>query len=161
MARQQIANPTVTFSPEQLQAVIAEAIREHEERKVQTAKADASTDMDKLCIKAFKRAGFEDVQPRTKIKTYNLWLQEGRKVREGEKSVRVKSLRLFHVTQTDAMAASEKKEALAGLEAKKVKANGLAAPVLAQPAPAPSPVKPTQNATRKGPKILITSGGNA
>jgi hypothetical protein len=35
------------------------------------------------------------------IKTYNLWLAEGREVKEGEHAVKVKNSRLFHISQTE------------------------------------------------------------
>jgi len=117
--RQQIAQPAVTLTPEALQQVIAQAIKEHEAHKSQQVKAGSSADVERLTIKAFARAGYKGVTPRADVKTYNLWLQEGRRVKEGEKSVRVKSLRLFHRDQTEEMTAAEKKQALADLEAKR------------------------------------------
>jgi len=133
MAKQEIRN--VTFSPEQLQAVIAQAIAEHEAAKAAQAKSDTSADMEKLTVRAFARAGYKSATPRVDTRTYNLWLAEGRRVKEGEKSVRVKSLRLFHRDQTEEMTAAEKKAALADLEAKRA---GKSADRL----PMPSPVGP-------------------
>jgi len=163
MAKQEIRN--VTFSPEQLQAVIAQAIAEHEASKSQKVNVDSSVDMEKATVRAFARAGYKSVTPRVDAKTYNLWLAEGRRVKEGEKSIRVRHLRLFHRDQTEELTAVEKKQALADLEAKrsartadklpKVSPIEQVNPVQAQPAPAPA------KAPRKGAKILITSGGNA
>src|SRR5947209_2382250 len=55
-----------------------------------------ATQMDQLVIKAFRRAGFADAQPRLNIMTYRRWLEQGRKVKAGEKSIAVKQFRLFH-----------------------------------------------------------------
>jgi hypothetical protein len=103
MARSQspVANPPVTFTPEQLQAVIAKAIAEHEAAKAQRAKTDTSDKYTALTISAFKRAGFkpEDIKPRTNVLTFNKWLEKGFRPKEGEKAVAIKGLRLFHETQ--------------------------------------------------------------
>jgi hypothetical protein len=50
-------NNTVTFSPEQLQQVIAQAIAEHEAKKQEQAKADSTDKMDQACVAAFRKAG--------------------------------------------------------------------------------------------------------
>lgn len=51
------------------------------------------------CVKL----GFADPQPNVNILTYDKWLAAGRRVRKGEKSIRVsgKKSALFHVSQTD------------------------------------------------------------
>ena len=118
MARQPNANPPVTFTHEQLKAVIAQAIAEHEIAKAQKAKADNSDKYTALTISAFKRRGFTDIRPREIVKTYNLWIAEGRKVKEAEKSVPVKGLRLFHISQTEPISEKEKAEFLAKRAAK-------------------------------------------
>ena len=53
------------------------------------------------CVSAFTAAGYKDVKPRVNVLTYKKWLEKGRKVREGEKSVRVGMFALFHEDQTD------------------------------------------------------------
>jgi hypothetical protein len=113
-----IANPNVTFSPEQLQAVIAQAIREHEESKAQKAQADSSDEMDRLCVKAFKRSGFQDVQPRVNILTYGKWVEKGFRVKPGEQSIKVRNLRLFHASQVEPISKKEQAEYLAKRAAK-------------------------------------------
>jgi hypothetical protein len=69
--------------------------------KKKSSKSDTAQKNDWLAQKAFAKAGYKDAQPRVNIKTYNLWLAEGRKVKEGEHAVRVKQLRLFHISQTE------------------------------------------------------------
>ncbi len=109
MARQPNAQPVVTFSPAELQAVIQAAISEHEASKASKAKAETSGEMEKATVKAFRRAGFKDVEltPRVNIKTFNLWLQEGRRPKEGERAVAIKGMRLFHVSQTRELTADD------------------------------------------------------
>jgi hypothetical protein len=51
-------------------------------------------------LAGFKRKGYKDAKLFTDIKPYKKWLEEGRQVRKGEKSVRG----LFHVKQTDPIA---------------------------------------------------------
>jgi hypothetical protein len=101
-------------------AMLASILRE---TRQEADKADTADAMDKLCIRAFTKAGYkpETVRPRETVKTYNLWLKEGRRVKEGEKSIRVKNLRLFHLDQTEAMTKAETKAALAELEEKRAK----------------------------------------
>jgi hypothetical protein len=152
-----IASPTVSFTPEALKQVIAQAIAEHDAQKAQQAKADVSSDMDRLCTKAFVRAGYksEDIKPRENVRTYNLWLQAGYRVKAGEQSVRCKSLRLFHASQVEKLNAVEHKKALAELETKKAKRTS---DVL----PKPSPIAEAPVAARpKAAKVLISEHGNA
>jgi hypothetical protein len=133
----------VTLTPEALRAVIAQAIAEHDAQKAQQAKADTSTEMEALTIKAFRRAGYkaEDIRPRENIKTYNLWLQDGFRVKPGETSVRVKTLRLFHASQVDKLNPVEAKKALAELEAKRSKRTADKLPPVSPVAAAPKPAK--------------------
>lgn len=57
---------------------------------------------NELVTDAFTKAGFTDVQPRINVLTYDKWVEQGRRVRKGEKSTRVGNFNLFHVSQTDA-----------------------------------------------------------
>jgi N-terminal domain of anti-restriction factor ArdC len=86
-----------------------------------------------LCIKAFQKKGYKDVKPRENVLTYNLWVKAGRKVKEGEHAIRVANLRLFHVSQTEPMAAKERTAFLAKLDAKakerEAKASGKVVPL--------------------------------
>ena len=64
------------------------------EKAVFAAKNDAD------CITAFQAAGHKNVQPRINVLTYKKWLEKGRRVKKGEKSVAVGPFRLFHENQT-------------------------------------------------------------
>ena len=65
-------------------------------------KQDRAMRTDIAVVRAFKKAGYGEVKPRIEVRTYNRWLAEGLKVRVGEKSIKVGSLRLFHVSQCEA-----------------------------------------------------------
>lgn len=65
----------------------------------ETAARMAANDAE--CIKVFTEAGYKEVKPRVNVLTYNKWIQEGRLVRQGEKSHRVGPFNLFHIDQTD------------------------------------------------------------
>ena len=56
---------------------------------------------DAECIKLFTAKGITDVQPRVNVMTYDKFLDQGRRVRKGEKSTKVGAFSLFHVSQTD------------------------------------------------------------
>jgi hypothetical protein len=159
-ATQSTTSPVVTFTPEALRAVIAQAIAEHEAAKGAQAKVDSSAEMETATVKAFKRAGYGEVKPRIETKTYNLWLQDGLRVKPGEKATKVRNLRLFHRSQVEPMTTAEKKTALAELEEKRAKrtADKLppVSPVIAAPKMTPAPKEP-----RKSAKVLITEPGNA
>lgn len=105
-----------TFSLEELQKLIAEGVaaamatekitkkaRGKPGAKPKTdeekAKARAKTDVE--AVKVFEKAGYKDVQPRVNVRTYQKWLEAGRRVRKGEKSTKVGSFPLFHIDQTD------------------------------------------------------------
>lgn len=114
---------SLTISPEDLQKLIASAVAtalaaqvaEHKDAKVAAAKAgksERSVQNEIAAVKAFKKAGFGDVKPREDVKTYNRWLADGRKVKPGEKAIKVKNLRLFHITQTEAVTPEEKASAV-------------------------------------------------
>ena len=59
---------------------------------------------DAACVKAFHEKGYDDVQPRVNVMTYNKFIEAGLRVRKGEKSVRVGPFALFHVSQCDPIA---------------------------------------------------------
>jgi len=126
MAKSQTtAQATPSFSLDALRAIVAtpearELFTQLMRDAGHTAKAaDTTADMDRLCIRAFNKAGFKDVQPRANVLTYNRWIEQGFRVKEGEKSIRVKNLRLFHRSQVEQMNAKDKAEAVAALAAKR------------------------------------------
>jgi hypothetical protein len=143
-----MTNPTLTA--ETLRALILDVVTEVVGKRPDTAarnavpKADrAKVDYDALAIKAFRKAGYGEVKPRIDTKTYNLWLAEGFRVKPGEKSIAVKQLRLFHRSQCEAMSASEKRQAMAKLEAKRTSDK------LPPVSPVSEPPKPAPKATSK------------
>lgn len=65
---------------------------------------------NELVVEAFTKAGYSDVQPRINVLTYGKWEEQGRRVRKGEKSVRVGNFNLFHISQCDVVGGDEQKE---------------------------------------------------
>lgn len=118
--------PTFDLNDPTLQAIIAQAVAaavaKRDAQQASSAKADSSAKMEALTLKAFRKAGFDDIKPRENILTYGKWIEAGRKVKEGEKSVKVKNLRLFHVTQTNPITAKEKAAILAEKASRAAKA---------------------------------------
>ncbi len=64
-------------------------------------KAERRTKVDEVTVANFKAKGYKDVQPRVNVMTYDKWIENGRRVRKGEKSVKCGSWPLFHLDQTD------------------------------------------------------------
>lgn len=141
---------TITLTEASLAALIQSAVQtalaaqlgQRKEAAVKAAKdgrSERSIKNEVLAVKAFKKAGYKDseiVTPymgketgkQVTIMTYNRWLAEGRKVKAGEHSTKVKNLRLFHISQTEAISPEEKAEAqakmaeaIAAYQAKKAK----------------------------------------
>lgn len=112
----------ITLSSEQLQALIAQAVQAALGSPVAASKSgvDGKTDRslknEIATVRAFKKAGYKDVQPRVNVMTYNRWIANGRKVKKGEQSIKVKNLRLFHVSQTETITAEEKAAEMAKME---------------------------------------------
>jgi hypothetical protein len=114
----QAASPPVTFSLEQLNKTIAEAVTlalaaqraEMQAAKPATnGKSEKSLKNEIAVMKAFKKAGFGDVKPHVDVKTFNKWmLDDGLRPVEGSKSIRVAHLRLFHRSQCRPVTAEEK-----------------------------------------------------
>lgn len=138
---QPIANPSVTLTQEALKALLAQVRAEALAERDATAKADTSAQMEKLTIRAFTKAGFTDIKPRENVLTYNKWIEQGRKVKEGEKSIKVKNLRLFHLSQTEPITAKAKATLLAEREARKAAKTADKLPTVS-PVAAQNPAKP-------------------
>lgn len=66
-----------------------------EQKAANRAKVDAET------IVNFTAQGYKDVRPRENVRTYDKWIENGRRVRRGEKSTKCGSWPLFHYDQTD------------------------------------------------------------
>ena len=108
-----------TFSLEQLNTIVAQAVAEALASKAEKSKADTSGEMDRLAVRAFKRAGFDDAKPRENILTYQKWIERGFRVKEGERAVKVKNFRLFHALQVEPITKAEQTKLLAEREARK------------------------------------------
>ena len=59
-------------------------------------------------ISAFKKKGFGIVKPKIDVLTFNKWVEQGLRPKEGEHSVPVANLRLFHRSQCRELTAEEK-----------------------------------------------------
>jgi hypothetical protein len=63
---------------------------------------------DKATVANFAAKGYKDVQPRINVMTYNKWIENGRRVKKGEKATICGSFALFIVDQTDPILVDEK-----------------------------------------------------
>lgn len=111
-------NETVSVTKDDLAAMLAQAVAaalaakpkkakgEKTARKPLTEeqKAERRAKVDEATLVAFKAKGYKDVQPRVNVMTYDKWIENGRRVRKGEKSVKCGSWPLFHLDQTDPIA---------------------------------------------------------
>jgi len=110
---------TVQMSKEELVALIAAAVAaakptkkakgEKPGRKPLTdEQKQANRDKtDQATLANFKAKGYTDVQPRINVMTYNKWIENGRRVKKGEKATICGSFALFHVEQTEAITAPD------------------------------------------------------
>lgn len=110
-----------TFTPEQLQAYIDQALavqRAEFEKSIAAkpatpVKPDQSNKNLLKTIAVFKKAGYGVVVPHQDVKTFNLWVKEGLRPKEGEKSKPVNNLRLFHRSQCRPLTKAEGAEFVA------------------------------------------------
>jgi hypothetical protein len=86
--------------------------------EIPATRSEKSQQLEFLTLKNFKKAGYKDVKPRENVKTYNLWIAAGRKVKPGEHAVAVRNLRLFFISQTEPISAEEQAAILAKAKAK-------------------------------------------
>ena len=63
--------------------------------------------LDAATFANFKAKGYVDIQPRINIMTFNRWIENGRRVKRGEKATICGSFPLFHVAQTEPLLAEE------------------------------------------------------
>jgi len=110
----------IEITPETLAKMIAQGVADalaaQKADRVQAAKdskSERSIKNEILAVKAFKKAGFGDVKLHDDVKTYNRWVAAGRKVKPGEHAVKVKNLRLFHISQTTLVSLEEKEKLVA------------------------------------------------
>jgi len=123
----------VTFSPEALAAIVKAVQKElaakntavphgagagaHSGKGGLNAKSERSIKNEIAVVRAFKKAGFGNVKPHVDVKTFNRWMAEGMRPVEGSKSLKVKNLRLFHVSQVRVLTVEERTEAQAKSDA--------------------------------------------
>jgi hypothetical protein len=107
--------PNMSISKEELVSMIAAAVAAakterkakgkktgrklltEEEKTEKRAKIDAQT------VTAFEKQGYKDIKPRENVRTFNKWIENGRRVKKGEKSTKCGSWPLFHYDQTEAL----------------------------------------------------------
>lgn len=71
-----------------------------DEQKAANAKVNAT-----VAEKLFQDAGYENCVAHETIRTYDKWIEAGRRVKKGQKALRTpKGMALFHLDQTDAIA---------------------------------------------------------
>jgi uncharacterized protein (DUF4415 family) len=116
----------VTFSPEALQQVIAEATQRAVDEATASLKAEMQAALaakpsalngkseqsiknEIAVVKKFKAAGFGNVTPRVDVMTFNRWMAQGFRPVEGSKSLKIRNLRLFHKSQVRKLTAEELK----------------------------------------------------
>ena len=132
MARKSNDNTTksevrpATFDLEDVNKIVGEALAKQraefleamaaQPAEAKTAKASAingrtekSIQNEVRAVRAFQRAGFKDAKPHVNILTFNKWAEKGYRPIEGSKSLKVKNLRLFHVSQVRKLTADEVK----------------------------------------------------
>jgi len=112
------AAPAVTFSPEQLQQYIDEALAkqaaafklamadQQAKPAATNGKPSKSAENEWKTIKAFKKLGIT-AKPRVDTFTFNIWVSKGFRPVEGSKAVKVSNLRLFHQSQVRKLTSAE------------------------------------------------------
>jgi hypothetical protein len=150
-----VANPAPTLTPDALNAIIGEHVQralaeQYQQFQAQLAEAKAaakgktsSDDLEAATVKAFRKAGFADVQPRVNTLTYDLWLKKGFKVKAGEKSIKVRMLRLFHADQVEPISSKEAQQILAEKAARREAKTADKLPPVSPVEPAAQPVSKT------------------
>jgi hypothetical protein len=103
-----------------LQQIIAQAVAvalaAKEAEKPAKPATDQSTKNELATIKAFKKKFNIIVKPKVDVLTFNKWIEQGLRPKEGEHAVKVQNLRLFHKSQCRPLTKAE-----AGEFAKKAK----------------------------------------
>jgi hypothetical protein len=111
---------TVTVSKEDVASIVAQAVAAALEAQKATKKAKGDkkpgrkpltdeqkrANRDKTDLATFNNftaKGYKDVQPRINVMTYNKWIENGRRVKKGEKATVCGSFALFHREQTEAI----------------------------------------------------------
>lgn len=132
----------ITLDQDQLNTLIAQAVTaalgQASVKSTSSDRTERQVRTDTAIVRAFKKLGYKDSQIKlidrldpasektATILTYNRWIAQGRKVKTGERAVKVKNLRFFHKDQTEALSAEDKasemekmQTAIAAYQAKK------------------------------------------
>ena len=91
-----------TFNLADLERLVGEGVAKAlaaREAERPAGKSDQSTKNEIAAMKAFKKRGFGIIKPHIDTKTFNRWVAEGLRPKEGEHAVPVANLRLFHRSQ--------------------------------------------------------------
>jgi hypothetical protein len=124
-ATTQSAPPPVTFTLEAVKKIVAESLAKQRAEFLQAmaeqqqaakpgkmaiaGKTERAIANEIAAVRAFHRAGFKDAKPHVNILTFNKWAEKGYRPIEGSKSLKVKNLRLFHISQVRKLTADEVK----------------------------------------------------
>ena len=109
-----------TLGIEEMQRLIAEGVaaalaeQAAKQPKPAAGKSAVTIQNEAATLRAFKAKGYSNVILHQDVKTYSGWVTAGFKVKRGEHSTHVKSLRLFHRSQVEAVSGEE----LAALKAR-------------------------------------------
>lgn len=79
----------------------------HKKKATEAEVQEAIAKNTALCVEAFEKAGFTDVQPRVNVLTFDKWVEQGFAPRKGEKSTQVGNFRLFHKDQVAPLETTE------------------------------------------------------
>lgn len=114
--------PTFDINDPVLQKIIAEAVAARMAAEKAAEKSVDTNKIDSKIVKAFEAKGFKDVvlydrtktlaqQPDVTVLTFQKWMELGRKVKEGEHSLKLRGyhVRLFHKSQTRIATIEERK----------------------------------------------------
>ncbi len=75
-----------------------------------SGKSEQSLRNEKLAKTAFKKIGINDAEPHVNVFTFGKWVEKGFRPIEGTKAVKVKNLRLFHVSQVRPLTEKDEKD---------------------------------------------------
>jgi len=96
--REALTSDVITLTAE-IAVLEASLLTENDRRERERAARRKANDEE--CIRVFKAAGYKVVEPRFNVLTYKKWLEKGRRVKKGEKSLSVGPFKLFHEDQTE------------------------------------------------------------
>jgi hypothetical protein len=114
--------PTFDINDPVLQKIIAEAVAARMAAEKAAQKSADGSKIDTTIVRAFEKKGFKDIvlldrtktlaqQPDVTVLTFQKWMELGRKVKEGEHSLKIRGyqVRLFHKSQTRIATTEERK----------------------------------------------------